>query len=566
MAERAQEPSADDASAGSLAPLNPPGAATLMEPSLKQQARSILRAQDALVAGVFLAMWWVLAFFGRQKLFRDPGVYWHMVLGELTLSSGHVVNVDPFSFTPPGRSWLDTHWLAGIFLALTHRIGGFDGLLQLTCLLMAFLVSLIYYRFLREGVHPLLAFLMLVAGVGVVSTHIHPRPHLATMILQGLIWMLAVDLESGRKQRDHFWLLPLVFIVWTNLHGGVIGGIATFTLCALGWLLYGIWKWPSPVETVKNGWCLGLCVLACWLALLVNPFGMRWFEPWLAVVGSPVIPRLINEHGPLTAFPFQMGIVVGFAMIYLAALVGVLPGRPRVTWLVPLAWLPLAFLRVRHGPLFAITALVSLADMLPHVRSMRWLANAGSMVCRIVPPPAGTDLSGAFRILFPLACSLACAFWLRYGVQTPIVGRGWAMLDPASAPVGLLPELRKLQYNKSSGTPIFNETDLGGFLIYFTPGYRVFVDDRCELYGDAGMLEYARAEASDPGRLESWRNRYPFELALVVRGSHFDLYLENSNTWHLIGSDPTGKLYEHKPFPQPPKTKQVSSKNTALEN
>ena len=33
----------------------------------------------------------------------------------------------------------------------------------------------------------------------------------------------------------------------------------------------------------------------------------------------------------------------------------------------------------------------------------------------------------------------------------------------------------------------------GGFLIYHTPGFRVFIDDRCELYGDEFMVKYVKA-------------------------------------------------------------------------
>ena len=37
--------------------------------------------------------------------------------------------------------------------------------------------------------------------------------------------------------------------------------------------------------------------------------------------------------------------------------------RPRVTWLIPLFWFFQAVMRVRHSPLFAITAVLALAEM-----------------------------------------------------------------------------------------------------------------------------------------------------------------------------------------------------------
>ena len=38
--------------------------------------------------------------------------------------------------------------------------------------------------------------------------------------------------------------------------------------------------------------------------------------------------------------------------------------------------------------------------------------------------------------------------------------------------------------DRPPGTRIFCEYAYGGFLIYHAPGYRVFIDDRCELFGD----------------------------------------------------------------------------------
>jgi hypothetical protein len=47
---------------------------------------------------------------------------------------------------------------------------------------------------------------------------------------------------------------------------------------------------------------------------------------------------------------------------------------------------------------------------------------------------------------------------------------------------------------------------LGGFLIDYTPGLRVFIDDRCELYGDEWLLNYVHALESDPAQVERWRS------------------------------------------------------------
>jgi len=496
------------------------------------------------VIGFFLCLWTGLALAGRSVFFNDPGVFWHVRVGENTLRSGHVTTLDPFSFTPPGQKWLDTHWLADVLMAIAHCIGGLDGLLQMTSLVVAWFFAIIYQRYLRQGVHPLLALLLVGLAVSAVAYHIHPRPHLASILLQGLTWSLIVDVESGQKPRAWSWLLLPLFVLWTNLHGGVVGGIATWIFCLAGWLAWYQCGQCSPLTSGRDASLFtGLGLLSC-ICVLVNPFGFQWFEPWLAVLQSPVVPQLIDEHRPLWVFPAKLILILVLASVYISALLGTWPVWPRVSWLIPLVWLPLAILRVRHSPLFAVTAIISLHTMLPHVRWLSWLADRGSVVSRLDPPSPMPRSNWLFPWILPLTLTAGCLGSLQVGLQVPVFGRGSARLDPERWPVGLLPELQQRENHEASGTPIFNTMYFGGFLIYFTPGYRVSMDDRCELYGDERLLEYARTEDKNPAEIEDFRKRFPFDLALVQRDSSLDAYLGTSANWHKIKQDAAGVLYQ----------------------
>ena len=97
---------------------------------------------------------------------------------------------------------------------------------------------------------------------------------------------------------------------------------------------------------------------------IVNPYGFRLPRDWLETLTMP-LPSLIDEHARLSLGEPIGWATVALAIGYLAALVGVFPRRPRIVWLLPLVWLVLAAVRVRNAPLFAITAAIGLADMLP---------------------------------------------------------------------------------------------------------------------------------------------------------------------------------------------------------
>ena len=92
--------------------------------------------------------------------------------------------------------------------------------------------------------------------------------------------------------------MPL-YIVWTNLHGGVLGGIGTVGLTdgGLDRLSPAQPAIADPDDSPfrpggrHRGGLLG--------TVLVNPYGVETIREWLALMGSDALSRLIVEHGPL---------------------------------------------------------------------------------------------------------------------------------------------------------------------------------------------------------------------------------------------------------------------------
>ena len=122
-------------------------------------------------------------------------------------------------------------------------------------------------------------------------------------------------------------------------------------------------------------------------------------------------------------------------------------------------------------------------------------------------------------------------------------GRGWTQ---RYWPTELLPQLRLVESERPKGSRIFNEYELGGFLIYFTPGLKVFIDDRCELYGDSWLEEYATAADHHPERIDDWSVRFRFDHAIVRAGSSFDRFMEKSSRWDRTGASDAFSLYQRR--------------------
>jgi hypothetical protein len=503
-------------------------------------------------AGIFLGLWLALLCFGRTELFRDPGVFWHTATGERMLDQGQIVRSDPYSFTFPGQSWVDNQWLADCGMAWIYRDGGWDSLLLATATVLAAVYAGLAGRLLRAGLHVLPALLVVGLALAASSQNFHVRPLVVTIALQGWMFARLVDVEAGRRPiRSLAWLVP-VFVLWQNCHGGVLAGLGTLGLVFLGWSMNFLLRGRATIthlsprgrgaggEGARFARILN-CPIRCWrdmavlatilaaslAGVLLNPYGLDLPRSWLKVLSLP-LGQLIQEHAPLDLRqPFGLlAAVLGLG--YLAALVGVWPRRPRITWLIPLLWFVLAAQRVRNAPLAAIVTVIAMADLLPHTRWTRWLSAHDlwkGPTTRVSDSASPGLLS---RVALPAMAVLVA-------VAILFSGPGWVRLDSARWPVALLPELRAIEDQAGGdGRPIFNDMLFGGFLIFHTPRLPIFIDDRCEQYGRDFLLAYDRCRRQDPRQIEAWRRQYHFDLALVESGSPLDRYLDSNGRWTLV--------------------------------
>ena len=499
--------------------------------------------------GIFLAVWLLLLVGGRSRLFRDPDTFWHTVVGDRILNAGFF-DQDPYSFTFAGERWIPHQWLGEVLMALIHRVDQLNTLLLVTATLLAGLYAWAAGRLIRAGMHWSLAVLVLALTLAPSATHFHVRPHLASIVLLGITAGWLGDLEAGRKSIRHlFWLVPL-YLLWTQLHGGMLGGLCSIGLVMAGWTCYRLAGLESPVKSVRAFLLLALLILLCAATIPITPYGLGIFQVWTGIMDSPILPQIIEEHAPPSLTRPDGLFLYGYGLFYLIMLAGTYPKPPRVTWLLPLAWLYLASTRIRHAPLFAVTAVVALADLFPNTRWAAMLAKSGSDFFQYPPPLHPSPLEGEGRwdwrpLTLPVAVVLIALVLQIARVPLPGVGREWARLDPQLWPTDLQDELKKVE---DDGTPIFNEYNLGGFLIYHHPGFRVFVDSRCELYGPEWLRDFVQADQEDTaGYFARWQEQYrAFDFALVRPGSGFEDYFKKQG-WAEIGRGEGAILYRKAP-------------------
>jgi hypothetical protein len=497
-------------------------------------------------AVAFLALWLLLLAGGQSNFLRDPGTFWHVATGERILADGFL-RTDPYTFTFGGTWWVPYQWLGEVAMALAHRAGGFDALLLGTVTTIAGVFAWLAVRLLRTGLHPVAVGAVVLLAVAASASHFHVRPHLFTIACMAVTAAVLVDVDVGRiPLRRLAWLVPL-FVVWTNVHGGVLGGMATVGLTAGGWVVARGVGLPSPVRTAADAaWVFGIAGAGA-LTALVNPYGLDLIRTWHVIMGEPALKQIIREHSAFDPTQPYAWPVLGLAVLYLFLLAGVPPRQLRVAWLLPLVWLALTFDRVRHAPLFAVVALIAVAAVWPHTRWAAWLHKNRP---DFYQPPGAEPPSPVWANLWLPAVAVLAALLLQMNrVAVPVVGAGWAIHDPDHWPVELL-DVLKAHEPRSPGDPyrLFNDYIDGGFVIHHAPGYKVFVDDRCEVFGGEWLVNFVRASSENTAEaVAGWEQQYGrFDFALTRTGTGFDDHFATAPGWERVKRTDTASFYKRK--------------------
>lgn len=458
------------------------------------------------------------------------------------LDTRQLVHGDPFSFSaldlPNGSDWIPHQWLGECLMALVYRWRSFDGLLVVTTTLLAGLYAWIAQRLLRAGLHWILAVTVVGLGIAAGSSHFHVRPHLASLVGFAMTCAYWNDVENNRiSLLKMVWLAP-IYALWANLHGGLLGGVATMLLIWLGWILFARLRLPAPQLTARDYGLLGLLILGCAATAFVNPYGWRLPATWIEIMRLPNLGEIIQEHARLDPTSPEGIMVIILGAAYLSVLLGARASTWRVTWLIPMVWLCLSFDRVRHAPLFGIAAALAIGDVFP---ATRWATLLKRNHSDLFIPPAQTRDSNRQRKAWLVAGVLVVVVFVGLHIGGTEDGQPrWAVLDQRKWPVELQPEL--LRY--PSGTRILNELNLGGFLILFAPRTRIFIDDRCELYGEKRLRDYDLSARGNAEQLLRWAEQYECTLALALCGSPFDHRLRNElSTWQLVAECNAASLF-----------------------
>ena len=347
------------------------------------------------------------------------------------------------------------------------------------------------------------------------------RPQMVTLLFLALTTLIITAYLGG--ERRGLWLLPPLFVLWINLHGGYVIGLVLLGLTLLGETLARTCRRPAaPLRPL-------LLTAACaGAATLISPLGIEALRyPFTYAGTGNASQRFIAEwQSPnfhnVAFYPLAASLLVGL-------LIGIGRGKWRPTELLWTAlFSALALQSIRHTPLYAIVVLPLLGAQLaviapawPRVLA-RWRAPS-----RLIFPVGGWLL-----LLVGLAALMTSSTSLP--LQTGYTPR------VSGYPAGAVAFLH--QHPEVRGN-LFNTYSWGGYLIAeLYPDRLVSIDGRADVHGDALVTRCRVTERLMPGwrdTLDTWQ----IGLVLVERDGPLTTALRDDPTWQELYAGDVERLF-----------------------
>ena len=210
----------------------------------------------------------------------DYDIWFHLAYGKhyATNLTWHIDQTQ-FSWTPVDASkWIYGTWLGSTLMYIIYELGGITGLcvMQWVILISVFSLMIHYARLLQDRLDMFLAMCLILILPVLKLTQVYLKPQLISTLLFSItvfIYYYSVQLQHNKSR--WYYLYPVIFLLWVNIHGEFIVGLAFLGVALTGELLTAIIdKNYVKIKTIVAP--LGICIVLSSAVILINPDGLTY--------------------------------------------------------------------------------------------------------------------------------------------------------------------------------------------------------------------------------------------------------------------------------------------------
>ena len=430
------------------------------------------------------------------SLHIDTDFFWHIKAGEYMSKHG-VLTKDVFSWYMYGKSWMSHEWLFEIIIYNMSKLLGNSFYFIFTFLCIGCLALILFHYNKKNYLKNIPFTLLWIVCSLILVFFVQIRPHLVSYIFLALtIWFL-YDLYKNEESKK-IYFLPLLSIVWANVHGG--SSNLGYILCFI-FLVGGLFNFKfSKIEAKrlkKRQLVKYLIVMILSMgAVSLNVHGFKMFlYPYQNMADSLMISN-ISEWRPTVLsdsshYPyFVLAIIVLFVFIFSKKKIQL------IDFILFAISLFLGLKSIRFWPFMYIIMSFVVFDYV-EARKIDKGANGG---------------------IFVIALMLAL-FSLSHYKEITISND--LLLDDEVITI----------LKREKPMRLYNMYDYGGILIY--NDIEVFIDGRADLYSKYNYKDYLDISCLR-GDYPKLIEKYDFDYFLVSDEYQINTYLKYNDQYEVI--------------------------------
>jgi hypothetical protein len=298
---------------------------------------------------VFLILW------ARSIVFLDPDFGWRLRTGFLILQKG-IPHIDPYTYTMPSYPWVDHAWLTDLGISVFYPLIGKIGLAAIASLIV---VATVYISFslafsrssndkgkkesgLVNSKLWYLSYPILLLASSSIFRFSGIRAQEWSWLFMAVLIRILFDNVIWKKFR---FLIPLIILLWANLHGGFAAGIATIVFVIV----------VRSIKTRKIDPLDFLVIFLSILATFINPYGKEVYrEVWLTLTDKVDHSEILEWNSYFGSFDISSIILIAFSSTIIFPFMKRLPIEEI---LIVFIFLYEALATVRQVPLWVLIAL-----------------------------------------------------------------------------------------------------------------------------------------------------------------------------------------------------------------
>jgi hypothetical protein len=479
---------------------------------------------------IFIALFLLIAFLLPARLLHNGATAFHIKAGQYILDQHIIPKHDVFSFVTPVLPWVAHEWLAEVIMAAVYDRSGFAGIIILYGLILATGFFLLFRMLLEESADLLLPFIITLVAILTCAIHWLARPELFSLLLAILSYRILDAFQY--RGRNRLLALPLMMILWANLHGGFIVGLILIGIYLLGNI---VWAAAHNPERRAQDWrkskALALCLAACIVAAIFNPQGIYiLFHPF-DILSDPYLMSYVSEflspnfHQPLVFTFYFLALIILLAFSRVSC-------NP-IEFLLILLFSYMSLYSARYVPLFAMM----MAPIALRLARRLW---------QDLDDPVSRFLKRRSENIHLIEAKLSGHLWPWAVVGLVVLkvysGNFKVNLDDNLYPIKAVEFLRQ----EAIGGKMFNNQEFGDYIIFAAwPQYKVFIDSRADMYRSTWLKEYARIANLEFGWQEGL-SKLGVTWVIFNAGSKLSARLLERDDWQMIFADRVANIFVKK--------------------